>query len=289
MRASWTVAGDTRKHVLSLCVAVSAALVKARQLLDEGGDAERRVDEACSDVDASLGAPPMVRRWLDYTSKYGFATLMDDGRIGCCFNDGSIMFILGETEKGVPDVAYIDASSPPMSAAASADDVDDEGERKREEQRKKVISEKVCLCKMFAGLMMHSGMGTMGHGGANTLSGLPSAFNMSLIERDDDVRVCDGSPAAATHVREWVRLKHDRAAAFRLSNQTVHVKFDVADDVCDDFVFNLSRKTVFYRPAKSPVARVCRLADLHVLAAMSQSVYNQVSVCSQALNRFLDQ
>lgn len=290
-RASWTTANGIRQEVVNLCVSVSAALVKARQLLDEDREKNdknaglKRAEEVCDEVDSTMGAPRMVRRWLDYTTKYGFATMMDDGLVGCCFNDGAIM-MMSESDGGVPNVGYI-------------------GGMYEKDENKNDVSEKVCLCKMFAGLMLTADVGGRGGGvSAATLSGLPSAFNMSLLPRDEDAmgiatssnKVAeDGENVARltmsrklVHVREWARLRHRRAAAFRLSNHSVHVKFDLADDMCDDFVFDLQRKTVFYRQAKAATARVCRFCHLACLGSLSETVYNEMVVCSQALNRFLD-
>lgn len=307
------LAGDIRTEFVALSVALSSGLVKGRASLDEASNARTSetarmalVKAACTEVNGARDAPPLVRRWLDYTSKYGFATLMEDGRVGCCFNDGSIMFLLSDAWDAVPDVAYVAArgtsvstnlsasvdgigNGTPTSTAVNTGDVND-------------MSKKACLCTLFADMMMDGRRGSM--------HDLPSACNVSLLKPEEEVSwlgdgynngVNNGNGMKSTlnsnkmgseqvvHVRECTRFRHAKAAAFRLSNQSVHVKFDVGEDACDDYVFDAKVKTVFYREARSGgLARVCSIDKVADLSKLSERVYAQLVVCSQAVARFLE-
>lgn len=307
------LAGDVRTEFVALSVALSSALVKGRALPDDASNTRTSepariafVDAACTEVDGARDAPPLVRRWLDYTSKYGFATLMEDGRVGCCFNDGSIMFLLSDAWDAVPDVAYVAArgtsvstnssasvdgiaNGAPTSIGANTGDVND-------------MSKKACLCTLFADMMMDGRRGSM--------HDLPSACNVSLLKPEEEVSwlgdgygngVNNGNGVKSSlnnnkmgseqvvHVRECTRFRHAKAAAFRLSNQSVHVKFDVGEDACDDYVFDAKAKTVFYREARSGgLAMVCSIDKVAELSKLSERVYAQLVVCTQAVARFLE-
>lgn len=63
--------------------------------------------------------PILVDRWLDATSTHGFATMLSDGRAGCCFNDSSIMFYWS-TKRTVPDVTYTSAADRHAAALEAA-------------------------------------------------------------------------------------------------------------------------------------------------------------------------
>lgn len=274
------VAMDCRKEIMKLSVSLSAALVKGHQLLGEGRHGAYQ--KVIRDVDGMKDAPPLVRRWLDYTSKYGFATLMEDGRIGCCFNDGSIMFFISDGGD-VPDVAYIGPTGRETAVPSKADkdadcnggngeDLDDKGRRHGCD-----VSKKACLCTLFADMMTD--------GGRDCMYDLPWACNVSFLKGDE----ADDDEDEMAHVREWARLKHVKAAGFRLSNHSIHVKFDVDDELCDDYVFNMVDGTLFYRQGKQTrTAHVCNLNDLGEFSAISEDVHAQLVICGQMVSRFLE-
>lgn len=276
---------DKRNDVLNLSVTLSAALLRGRKFLDDGigksGPGRGlRFDSVVERVDSSK-TPPLVRRWADYTRKHGFATMMEDGRTSICFNDGSIMFFLSAAETtNIPDFAYV----PPRGApgdGGSSDNSDEDAENKRSRD----ISKKACLCNLFADLMNDGGRGSM--------YDLPSACNVSFLKPETEsteplTPSASGDHKDAVHVREWARFRNSRAAAFRLSNHSIHVKFDVGEDRCDDFLFNLATNTLFYREAKSGEAWECSVKNLGEFSALSEYIHSQLELCSQAIARFLE-
>lgn len=272
---------DKRNEVLNLSVTLSAALLRGRKILDEekSGKAaaavkKARFESVARPVDKDTETPPLVRRWLDYTCKYGFATMMEDGRTSCCFNDGSIMFFVSES-LDIPDFAYI----PPRSSSKHEDT---EGEM----QKANDISKKACLCTLFADMMVDGGRGSM--------YDLPSACNVSFLKPDAEPSMPGNLPASGddhkdiVHVREWARFRHFRAAAFRLSNHSIHVKFDVGEDRCDDFLFTPGDGMLHYREAKAGAAWRCAVRNLGEFSALSEYVHKQLELCSQAISRFLE-
>lgn len=277
---------DKRNDVLNLSVTLSAALLRGRKFLDDGIDKsgpgrEARFDSVVERVDRSK-TPPLVRRWADYTSKHGFATMMEDGRTSICFNDGSIMFFLSATEAtSIPDFAYVPPRGAPRDGGSSdSSDGDEENKRTRD------ISKKACLCNLFADLMNDGGRGSM--------YDLPSACNVSFLKPDTESAE-PFTPSASgedhkdvVHVREWARFRNSRAAAFRLSNHSIHVKFDVGEDRCDDFLFNLAKNSLFYREAKTGEAWECSVKNLEKFSALSEYIHSQLELCSQAIARFLE-
>lgn len=273
---------EKRNEVLNLSVTLSSAILRGRRFLDEeksGKAAElakkARFDAVATHVDDAR-YPPLVRRWLDYTCKYGFATMMEDGRTSCCFNDGSIMFFASESVD-IPDFAYIPARSASTNNGENSE---------REKQKANDISKKACLCTLFADMMVEGGRGSM--------YDLPSACNVSFLKPDAEPSMPGNHTASGddhkdiVHVREWVRFRQFRAAAFRLSNHSIHVKFDVGDDRCDDFLFTPADGMLLYRGAKAGTAWRCQVRNLGEFSALSEYVHKQLEVCSQAISRFLE-
>lgn len=288
------LSAERRDEVLNLSVSVSAGLLRGRKYFDEwklgkenGGRRPMRTEEIARRVDGTRDAPPLVRRWLDYTSKYGFATMMEDGRTGCCFNDGTIMVLLSEKD-GIPNFAYIGAKGV------------GQGEEEEDGKRPNDISKKACLCTLFADMMADGGRGSM--------YDLPSACNVSFLKPDEQaleqsgeqgyeeksehqvVRETGGEDCKeVVHVREWVRFRNQQAAAFRLSNHSIHVKFDVGDDGCDDFVFDVgSGGNVFYRAARAEDGFMFGIRNLGEFSGKSERLLKQLEICSQAISRFLE-
>lgn len=306
-RKASTAATGLRKELINLSVGLSAALVKGRKYMEDQqlamakGSRERKALSVLTDVDGIKEAPPLVRRWLDYTGKYGFATLMEDGHVGCCFNDGSIMFVV--SNETVPDVAYI-APLPTHEATTIA-----EQDNEVNDQQTSDVPKKACLCTLFADMMIDGRRGSV--------HDFPSTCNVSFLQPDEDsdslivrehekldkterrgnlTQVNGNKHKHVVYVREWARLRHGKAAAFRLSNHSVHVKFDVGDEShrddctyrCDDFVFDLKRSTVFYRQAKSKTAQMCNLNELGEFSSLSEYIYAQLVICAQAVMHFLE-
>lgn len=279
-RASF-LSSEKRNNILNLSVTLSAALLRGRKYLDDDKEGraavgrKQRFASVTTPVDGTSGAPPLVRRWLDYTSKYGFASLMEDGRIGCCFNDGSIMFFVSQPSE-LPDVAYI-----PAKGSTPNSDKDEKGEK----QRPADISKKATLCTLFADMILDGGPGSM--------HDLPSACNVSFLNPDNEdstqiPHYTGGEFSDVVHVREWARFRNFRAIAFRLSNNSIHVKFDVGGNFCDEYVFNPTDSTLFYREAESGAAWVCPVRNLGEFSSHSEYIHWQLQICSHAITRFLE-
>lgn len=280
-RCSSLLASEQRDDIVELSVTLSRALIRGRKFLDDDkmGRAaigkRQRFQSVIKEVSSVSKAPPLVKRWLDYTSKYGFATLMEDGRIGCCFNDGSIMFFVSELSE-VPDVAYI-----PGRGNSNIKD----GKGVGNNEQPSDISKKACLCTLFADMILDGGRGSM--------YDLPSACNVSFLKPEADVK--NQIPLSSSedltgivHVREWLRFRNFQATAFRLSNNTIHVKFDVGEVHCDDYVFNPIDSTLFYREAQTCSAWLCDVKYLGEFSSHSEYIHAQLQICSQAISRFLE-
>lgn len=275
---------DARNRLLNLSVTLSAALVKGRKYLDEtqgeGGRAMRRsrYESVTRVLEDAEGGPPLVKRWLDYTSKYGFATMMNDGRSGCCFNDGTIMVYLSETN-GIPNFAYMDNREDPIETDSEGND--------NQAAKSKDISKKACLCTLFADMMDEGGRGTM--------YDLPSACNVSFLKPESDdheqqvIQTTSREESKdVVHVREWLRLRKFRVAAFRLSNQSIHVKFDVGGDRCDDYVFDVNRGELFYTAGKENRGLLCDVRALAEFSGVGEQLWTQLELCSLAISKFLE-
>lgn len=277
---------EKRTDLLNLSVTLSAALMWGRQCLDDslGHESEEDQRQKLTLVAKAVtlsDTPPLVRRWADYTRKHGFATMMEDGRTGICFNDGSIMFFVSVTESSeIPEFAYI----PPLEAQSDSGS-SDSSDGDAQEKRSKDISKKACLCNLFADLMHDGGRGSM--------YDLPSACNVSFLKPDSETT---DRPTRApsrddhkdvVHVRDWARFRNSRAVAFRLSNYSIHVKFDVGEDRCDDFLFNLVSNTLFYREARTGEAWECDVKNVGEFSTISEHLHTQLELCSQAISQML--
>lgn len=279
-----SMGSEKRNDAFSLSVSLSTGLLKGRSILDEKREhsmtetaRQQKFEALGKAVNANEGGPPLVRRWLDYTSKYGFATMMADGRNGCCFNDGSIMVYISETDR-IPNFVYI---RPREEGKSEASEYDEKENGKKGTKGSNDLSKKACLCSLFADMMVEGGRGS--------LYDLPSACNVSFLksygtEEGETVRTASGEEYKdIVHVTEWIRFRQYQVAGFRLSNGSIHMKFDVGEDGCDDFVFNGMEGWLFYRKAKEEQGRYFSLANLGDVSAQSEYLYNQLEVCAQAI------
>lgn len=64
------------------------------------------------------------------------------------------------------------------------------------------------------------------------------------------------------------------------------MKFD-GSDACEDHVFDLLRKTVFYRQDGEESVNVLVVEDLVLIAVASATKLRQVKMCSMAIFQFL--
>lgn len=134
----------------------------------------------------------------------------------------------------------------------------------------------------------------------STAVGGPSSCSISFLaeENPESEAECTESllkvrgleTSKLVHVRGWQRYKSPRAVAFRMSNDSIHIKIDVGstrgENVCEeDFVFDARLQTVYYR-ATDGKAWECRLQDVAEFC-FSKRFHVRLAFCSRVVSRFV--
>ena len=146
-----------------------------------------------------LGPTVWVKKWVDYSSKYGMGYTLSNGTVGVYFNDNSKM-LKDATGKLV---TYIERNS-----ASREEKVDTYVIT----EAPKEIQKKVLLLKHFA----------------EYLEGTNDSFqqddeNNPIAEATRNKQTRGNAAAGIVVVKKWVRTKH--AILFRLNNKVVQVCF----------------------------------------------------------------
>ena len=166
---------------------------------DENHDANKN--------DPNLKGPDTwVKKWVDYSSKYGLGYLLSNGYSGVFFNDSSKIILNPETKK----FFYIERRSPDRQEVIVTHSMDD---------YPKELQKKVTLLQHFK----------------NYLEGDNSSSSSKTDDKDKDKEEKNGEnnkneekekeigEKPFTYVKKWMRTRH--AIMFRLSNKIVQVCF----------------------------------------------------------------
>jgi polo-like kinase 1 len=155
----------------------------------------------------SLGPCKWVTRYVDYTSKYGFGFLLNEGSSGVYFNDSTKIALAGGTNK----FQYVERALVSPGSIQQGSGVHN---RRGEsivvctlQEYPEHLKKKVTLLKHFRNYLLEQQKKAEDAGDCELLS--PSASNSSVSQF-----VC---------VKKWMRTKH--AILFRLSDLTIQMVF----------------------------------------------------------------
>ena len=138
------------------------------------------------------GPDTWVKKWVDYSSKYGLGYLLSNGFSGVYFNDSS-KIILNPTTK---DFFYIERKGPEKTEVVAIHNMDN---------FPKDLQKKVTLLQHFT----------------NYLDGENNDKKDEKVEKEENEKELAEKPY--TYVKKWMRTRH--AIMFRLSNKIVQVCF----------------------------------------------------------------
>ena len=127
-----------------------------------------------------------VRKWVDYSNKYGLGYLLSNNSTGVYFNDSSKIVLDPKGEI----IEYMDKKSTDKQDVVSSYTITD---------YPKELQKKVTLLLHFKGYLENDG------------------------EREPPVEPEDGAGKTLVYVKKWMKTKH--AILFRLSNKIVQVNF----------------------------------------------------------------
>ena len=153
-------------------------------------------------VDPNLKGPDTwVKKWVDYSSKYGLGYLLSNGYSGVFFNDSS-KIILNPTNK---EFFYIERRVSDKQEIINSHNMDD---------YPKELQKKVTLLNHFKNYL---------EGESNPSSeSQPKESQSEEKEKEKDVND-EEKKKPYTYVKKWMRTRH--AIMFRLSNKIVQVCF----------------------------------------------------------------
>ena len=153
-------------------------------------------------VDPNLKGPDTwVKKWVDYSSKYGLGYLLSNGYSGVFFNDSS-KIILNPTNK---EFFYIERRVSDKQEIINCHNMDD---------YPKELQKKVTLLNHFKNYL---------EGESNPSSeSQPKESQSEEKEKEKDVND-EEKKKPYTYVKKWMRTRH--AIMFRLSNKIVQVCF----------------------------------------------------------------
>ena len=153
-------------------------------------------------VDPNLKGPDTwVKKWVDYSSKYGLGYLLSNGYSGVFFNDSS-KIILNPTNK---EFFYIERRVSDKQEIINSHNMDD---------YPKELQKKVTLLNHFKNYL---------EGESNPSSeSQPKEPQSEVKEKEKDVND-EEKKKPYTYVKKWMRTRH--AIMFRLSNKIVQVCF----------------------------------------------------------------
>lgn len=145
-----------------------------------------------------------VKKWVDYSSKYGLGYLLSNGNTGVFFNDSSKIILNPITQM----FNYIERRSSDKQEIISQHSLS---------EYPKELQKKVTLLQHFKGYL---------DGDNNTNNNVINNFNSVNINSPTQEQLTEENAKKATnmiYVKKWMRTKH--AIMFRLSNKIVQVCF----------------------------------------------------------------
>lgn len=148
------------------------------------------------------GPDTWVKKWVDYSSKYGLGYLLSNGSTGVFFNDSSKIILNSKSN----DFNYIERRASDKQEIITQHTLSN---------YPKEIQKKVTLLTHFKSYLE----------GDNPNSAIPqpvgdATTNEKLTESANNI---SSNPSVLTYVKKWMRTRH--AIMFRLSNKIVQVCF----------------------------------------------------------------
>ena len=167
---------------------------------------------------SSLKGPAVwIKKWVDYSSKYGLGYLVSNNATGVFFND-STKIVLDFASQGAngKNVFYY-YERKPISATEKQDVMTTHSLL----DFPKELQKKVTLLQHFRSYLENSA--TTPANGTNGPTSGKSANVDNDIEMKDESTSPNSKNQAIVYVKKWMRTKH--AIMFRLSNKIVQVSF----------------------------------------------------------------
>ena len=161
------------------------------------------------------GADIWVKKWVDYSSKYGLGYLLSNGYTGVFFNDSSKIILNSQNWT----FNYIERRQSDKQEIVSTYTLSD---------YPKELQKKVTLLQHFRSYLEgdsnnnNIGTGNIGTGTTTGVTNIPTSTDVDNNKTNEDL---NGTKKAVNfvYVKKWMRTKH--AIMFRLSNKIVQVCF----------------------------------------------------------------
>ena len=167
------------------------------------GDKEEETNDTNKNDPNLKGPDTWVKKWVDYSSKYGLGYLLSNGYSGVFFNDSSKIILNPETKV----FFYIERRSPDRQEVIVTHTMDN--------YPKETLQKKVTLLQHFKNYLE----------GDNTTSSKNEDKDKEKEETEEKEKEKDKEIGEKpfTYVKKWMRTRH--AIMFRLSNKIVQVCF----------------------------------------------------------------
>ena len=169
------------------------------------GDKEEETNDTNKNDPNLKGPDTWVKKWVDYSSKYGLGYLLSNGYSGVFFNDSSKIILNPETKV----FFYIERRSPDRQEVIVTHTM--------ENYPKETLQKKVTLLQHFKNYLE----------GDNTTSSKNEDKDKEKEETEEKEKEKDKDKEIGekpfTYVKKWMRTRH--AIMFRLSNKIVQVCF----------------------------------------------------------------
>ena len=169
------------------------------------GDKEEETNDTNKNDPNLKGPDTWVKKWVDYSSKYGLGYLLSNGYSGVFFNDSSKIILNPETKV----FFYIERRSPDRQEVIVTHTM--------ENYPKETLQKKVTLLQHFKNYLE----------GDNTTSSKNEDKDKEKEENEEKEKEKDKDKEIGekpfTYVKKWMRTRH--AIMFRLSNKIVQVCF----------------------------------------------------------------
>jgi polo-like kinase 1 len=165
-----------------------------------------KLEENTNKGDSNLKGPDTwVKKWVDYSSKYGLGYLLSNGFSGVYFNDSS-KIILNPTTK---DFFYIERKGPERQEVVAIHNMDN---------YPKDLQKKVTLLQHFKNYLDGENNNTNTNDKKDEKEESNKDENSKKEETEKEL-----AEKPYTYVKKWMRTRH--AIMFRLSNKIVQVCF----------------------------------------------------------------
>jgi polo-like kinase 1 len=164
------------------------------------------------------GPSVWIKKWVDYSSKYGLGYLLSNNATGVFFND-STKIVLDQASQGQNGKNFFYYyERKPISATEKQDVMTTHSLL----EYPKELQKKVTLLQHFRSYLENNAQ-TNGSGTNGPTSGKSANIDSDVEMRDETTQKMANSGGPIVYVKKWMRTKH--AIMFRLSNKIVQVSF----------------------------------------------------------------